>query len=193
MVEVVHEAKQAGIDERNRAEAHDIAMTLIANGVDVPREISAIAGLSPNAVKALQEVYQKNAGVNEDEVIEGEATPSGISQKIIDELKNYTTLEGQADYLASLKNAEIIDEDQVMELLDQYGIVPLTERNWEMIDDGDVNGLWGIDQNGAVRDQFANEYTLKELQKELEKTMSAKEAREYVKKLQEQLGIVKGE
>jgi hypothetical protein len=193
MVEVVHEAKQAGIDERNRAEARDIALTLIANGVDVPREISAIAGLSPNAVKALQEVYQKNAGAIEDEVIEGEATPSGISQKIIDELKNYTTLQGQADYLASLKNAGKITEDEAMELLDQYGIVPLTERNWEMVDDGGINGLWGIDQNGVVRDQFGNEYTLKELQKELEKTMSAKEAREYVKKLQEQLGIVKGE
>lgn len=189
MVEVVHEAKQAGIDERNRAEAHDIAMTLIANGVDVPREIAAIAGLSPNAVKALQEVYQKNAGVIEDEVIEGEATPSGISQKIIDELKNYTTLEGQADYLASLQNAEIIDEDQVMELLDQYGVVPLTERIWEMVDDGGVNWLWGIDKNGKVRDQFGNEYTMKELLTELEKTMSAKKAREYVKKLQEQLGI----
>jgi hypothetical protein len=102
-------------------------------------------------------------------------------------------LQGQADYLASLKNAGKITEDEAMELLDQYGIVPLTERNWEMVDDGGINGLWGIDQNGVVRDQFGNEYTLKELQKELEKTMSAKEAREYVKKLQEQLGIVKGE
>lgn len=190
MVEVVHEVKQAGIDERNRAEAHDIAMTLIANGVDVPREISAIAGLSPNAVKALQEVYQKASGGNfESDADTVPTDTSGIDQKIIDEMQNYTTQDGQADYLAAQISAGKITEDQAIKLLDQYGIVPLTERNWEMADDGGVNWLWGIDKDGKVRDQFGNEYTMKELLTELEKTMTTKEAKEYIKQLQEQLGI----
>ncbi|MEE1356596.1 MAG: hypothetical protein UHG68_03415 [Clostridia bacterium] len=190
MVEVVHEVKQAGIDERNRAEAHDIAMTLIANGVDVPREISAIAGLSPNAVKALQEVYQKASGGNfESDADTVPTDTSGIDQKIIDEMQNYTTQDGQADYLAAQIRAGKITDDQAIKLLDQYGIVPLTERNWEMTDDGGVNWLWGIDKDGKVRDQFGNEYTMKELLTELEKTMTTKEAKEYIKQLQEQLGI----
>ena len=76
-----------------------------------------------------------------------------------------------------------------MQLLDQYGVVPLTERTWEMVNDGGVNWLWGVDNDAVVRDENGNPYTLKELKKELEKTMTSSEAKAYIKSLQEQLGI----
>lgn len=111
-----------------------------------------------------------------------------VPTKIVDAVKNYSTQQGQADYLAKQVEAGKITEAQAMQLLDQYGVVSLTERNWEMTDDGGWN-LFGIDRNASVRDQFGNEYTLADLKKELKKTMTNSEATKYIKNLQKQLGI----
>lgn len=110
---------------------------------------------------------------------------SNVSSKVIKNVQNYTTLEGQANYLAS----QGIEGEQAYAILDQYGVVPLTERSWEMVDDGGINWFWGADNNAVVRDENGNEYTIKELEKELKKTMSNKEAKDYIKKLQKKLGI----
>lgn len=114
---------------------------------------------------------------------------SSIPSYIVTAVKNYTTKQGQADYLAKQVNAGKITEDQAYQILDSHGVTPLTERNWEMVDNGGANWFWGIDNDAAVRDETGKQYTLKELKKELEKTMSSSEAKAYIKKLQGQLGI----
>ena len=119
----------------------------------------------------------------------GSTNTSGAPKKVVDAVQNYTTIEGQANYLAKLESAGVITPEQSDALLDQYGVVPLTERSWEMVDDGGINWLWGVDNNAVVRDENGNQYTLKELKKELEKTMSSKEAKAYIKELQKKLGI----
>lgn len=110
---------------------------------------------------------------------------ASVPASVIKALGNYTTLQGQADYLAKTG----LDEEVVFDLLDKYGVVPLTDRSWEVVDDGGVNWFWGVDNNAVVRDENGTEYTLKELKKELEKTMSSADAKDYIKKLQKQLGI----
>lgn len=114
-------------------------------------------------------------------------TPS-IPDRVIKEVQNYGSEKGQADYLASQVNAGIITKEQAVQILDQHGTVDLVNRTWEMTDDGGAN-WWGIDRNAKVKDQFGNEYELKELKKLLKKTMSSSEATKYLKKLQKQLGI----
>ena len=110
--------------------------------------------------------------------------PSNVAKNV----QNYTTKEGQLSYLSKQIDAGLIDSDQADKLMAQYGVVPLTERSWEMTNDGGWN-LLGIDRNASVKDQFGNEYTLAELKKELKKTMSSSEATKYIKALQKELGI----
>ena len=114
---------------------------------------------------------------------------SGSNDKIIKNLQGYTTSQGQADYLADLKNKGIISEPEALALLDEHGVVDLVDRSWEMIDDGGINWFGaGIDADAKVSDGNKT-YTLAELRKELKKTMSTKEANDWIKKLEKKLGI----
>ena len=114
MVEIIHETKQEGIDERNRTEARDIMMTLIASGVEVPREISAVAGMSPNTLKALQEAFSKTA-------VTGSSTSvsdlTKISDTTIDLLENYGE-ETATAYVYMMVQNGYIDENQITDILD---------------------------------------------------------------------------
>ena len=115
---------------------------------------------------------------------------SGNTDKVIKNLQNYSTNKGQADYLASEINAGRIGEEEAMKLLDEYGVVDLVDRSWEMTDNGGVNWFGiGIDADAKVKDQYGNEYTLAALRKELKKTMSTKEAEAWIKNLEKKLGI----
>lgn len=120
----------------------------------------------------------------------GNTTTAQVSDDIISAVKNYKTEQGQADYLAKMVNDKVIDENQALDILNQYGVTDLTNRNWEMVDDGGWNwfGL-GIDTDARVRDEHGNEYSLGELRKELQKTMTLKEANAWIKKLEEKLDI----
>ena len=122
-------------------------------------------------------------------VVVDEGGVGGVSDAIKNKVANYTTKDGQANYVAGLVNSGKITEDQAMALLDEYGVTELTDRSWEMVDDGGVNWLWGVDNDAVVRDENGKEYSLKELEKELKKTMTNKEAKNYIKELQDQLGI----
>ena len=121
--------------------------------------------------------------------VNNQVAAGGVSDDIVNKVKNYTTKQGQADYVANQVNSGKITKDQAMDLLDQYGVSELTDRSWEVVDDGGVNWLWGVDNDAVVRDENGKEYTLKQLKKELEKTMTSKEAKDYIKKLQDRLGI----
>jgi peptidoglycan hydrolase-like protein with peptidoglycan-binding domain len=123
-----------------------------------------------------------------DETIKSQQA-SSIPSNVINGVQNYTTKEGQVDYLAKQVAEGKISEEQAYQILDEHGVVPLTERSWEMVDDGGLNWFWGVDNDAVVRDENGNKYTLKELKKELEKTMTSKEAKNYIKQLQKQLGI----
>ena len=112
---------------------------------------------------------------------------SDIPAEIISQLQGYTTEAGQADFLASLMNQGLIDENKAIALLDKYAVTDLVNRSWELINDGGAN-LFGIDRNAKVSDGTKT-YTLAELRKELMKTMSRKEANDWIKQLMDDLGI----
>ena len=118
-----------------------------------------------------------------------EAT-SSVPDKVVKQLQNYSTEKGQADYLANQVNNGTITKEQAKTLLNEHGVTDFVNRSWEMVDDGGINWFGiGIDADAKVRDEFNNTYTLKELKKELEKTMSSSEAKKWIKDLENQLGI----
>ena len=117
---------------------------------------------------------------------------TSIPASVISEVQNYVTAEAQADYLAKEVANGRITEEQAYALLDEYKpfeMAALNQRTWSVVDDGGTNWFWGVDNNASVKDQYGNTYTLKELKKELEKTMTSKQAKDYILKLQKQLGI----
>lgn len=134
-----------------------------------------------------EERYQDSRNDDTDENKAEDGILSDIPAEIVSQLQGYTTEAGQADYLASLTNQGLIDENQAIALLDQYAATDLVNRSWELIDDGGAN-LFGIDRNAKVSDGTKT-YTLAELRKELMKTMSRKEANDWIKQLMDDLEI----
>lgn len=118
MVDVVNDAEVAGIDERNRAEAREIAMTLIASGVDVPREISAISGLSEKVTAALQKAYQATAKPSTGGSSVSDLTK--ISDTTLDLLENFGKPAATA-YVNMMATNGFIDESQILDILDLAG------------------------------------------------------------------------
>lgn len=116
--------------------------------------------------------------------------PSTISKKA-SSFDNNGDLEA---YLDNQVNSGALTEAEA-DYLYSTNMIPeqaaLNERDWTMIDDGGLNLGWGIDRDGVVRDQYNNEYTMADLFRELKKTMSASDAKDYIKKLQESVGITK--
>lgn len=117
---------------------------------------------------------------------------SDIPDGILAQMQKYTTRQGQAEYLASLVNqGTIADMDTATAILEQYGVKDFVDRTWEMIDDGGGNFLGlGIDRNAKVSDGTKT-YTLAELRRLLDRKtdMTRKEATEWIKELEEDLGI----
>ena len=114
MVEVVRDAKQEGIDERNRAEARDIAMTLIASGVDVPNDILKISGLTKSATAALQEAFAKTATKSSGSTV---SDLTKISDTVTDLLENYGK-ETATAYAYMMVQYGHIEESDIVTILD---------------------------------------------------------------------------
>lgn len=101
------------------------------------------------------------------------------------------------DFLTEQYEAGRLTEEEVAEIYEEYDLThpdsqkPVADRDYTMTDDGGVNWFWGIDRNAKVKDHYGNEFTMAELFDELKKTMTNKEAKEYVKALQKELGITK--
>lgn len=101
------------------------------------------------------------------------------------------------DFLTEQYEAGRLTEEEVAEIYEEYDLThpdsqkPVADRDYTMTDDGGVNWFWGIDRNAKVKDHYGNEFTMAELYDELKKTMTNKEAKEYVKALQKELGITK--
>lgn len=116
--------------------------------------------------------------------------PSGIKSKA----SKFETNGELEEYLDKQVAHENLTEEQADYLYSIYMIpeqVALNERSWTMVDNGGNNHFGGIDGNGVVRDQYGTEYQLDDLYAELKKTMSADDAKSYIKKLQKDLGITK--
>lgn len=128
-----------------------------------------------------------------------------IPADILARLDELTTSEDVEKFLENQVNAGRLNEDEASDLLLQYEILPLMERDWSMVDDGGANWL-GLDRNGKVKDNRGNEYKLVELRKAIEQelreankgkpeserlTENAIEdmANSYVMSLQKRLGI----
>jgi uncharacterized membrane protein YgcG len=123
----------------------------------------------------------------------GSGNTSG-NNKVLDEIRQkaatFTDNDALDDYLTKQKNAGKIDETQMGELYLEYEIPSIQNRNWTAGKSGGINWLGGIDNNATVKDQFGNEYRLDKLVDALvAEGMSKSEAKNYVKKLQAQLGL----
>lgn len=132
----------------------------------------------------LSEEEKASMGGNLDDIPKAVITQAG-------EFENNGEL---AEYLDAQENLGIISEPQADYLYSANAKMEqkaLTDRTWTMTDDGGVDWFGGIDNNGKAKDQYGNEYTMKDLFNELKKTMSTKDARAYVTNLQKQLGITK--
>lgn len=63
------------------------------------------------------------------------------------------------------------DKDSIANYVGQYGELPYSQRTYTVIDDGGWNVGWGVDNNAKVKDQYGNEFTLKQL-KEYDKDIA---------------------
>ena len=120
-------------------------------------------------------------------------TTGDIPEEIINGLSNYKTNTAKADYLAGWVAMGKITEPEAKALLAEHGSMTpdFKDRTWTVVSKGGGN-LWGVDNNAKVKDQYGNTYRLDDLVDKLVKEgMSKKQATNYVKKLQQDLGISK--
>jgi hypothetical protein len=116
--------------------------------------------------------------------------PSNISAKA----KSLKTNGERLEYIASKVDAGYITEEQGDYLMDIYNnpeLLPLNERTWTLTDNGGWNVGGGIDGNGKAKDQYDNEMSMDDIYDELKKTIGKDAAKDYVKKLQKNIGITK--
>lgn len=113
------------------------------------------------------------------------AIPDNVKQKAAT-FKNNDALN---EYLTQQYNAGNITEEQMGQLYIENEISELQKRNWTLVDNGGVNWFWGIDNNATVKDQYGNTYRLDKLVDALvAEGIDKSAAKDYVKKLQKQLG-----
>ncbi len=116
-------------------------------------------------------------------------TNGGGLNDIMEEVYSIGSIEKMAEKLEKYVSDGKLSQDEADEMIDEY-LAVLKNREWTMLTDGGTNGLGGIDRDAIIEDEYENQYTLAELLKELKKAgMSNKEARQYIKTLQEKLGI----
>ena len=115
---------------------------------------------------------------------------SDVSDEIKKKAASYTDNDALNDYLTRQYQAGNITEEEMGKLYLENETPSLSDRNWSAGNDGGVNWFWGIDNNASVKDQYGNEYRLDKLVDALvAEGMERKDAKEYVKKLQGQLGL----
>lgn len=120
-----------------------------------------------------------------------------IPQYILDKLAGFDNDFDIDDYLYSLESNGTLTNAQAKELAATYYLNNTIEydgNTYLTIDDGGINGLWGVDNNAKVkiRDADGNyiEKTMKQLYNDkIAEGMSKKDAKEWVKTLQGKLGV----
>lgn len=181
-----------------------IENTYYARQQDILNQIN-----TENAMRQEQENWEKeykiaqdeNAAIikddsdDEDQILNVDTSPtspmtngSGLND-IMDEVYSIGSIEKMAEKLEKYVSSGKLSQAEADRMIDEY-LAVLQNREWTMLTDGGTNGLGGIDRDAIIEDEYENQYTLAELLSELKKAgMSNKEARQYVKTLQEKLGI----
>ena len=176
-------------DERARArfEQGDLDFDGVISD-DERAYLNELKGNNNSGKRTTTIILNEQTGESEDVVIDD------IPKNIVDKARSFTNNAMLENYLDAQEANGTLTKGEARYLYSTLRIddeVPLNERIWTMTNDGGNNGGGGIDKNGAVRDQYGNEYTLEELLKELKKTMNDSEAEAYVLNLQKQIGITK--
>lgn len=142
----------------------------------------------------LEQNNNLNSKTEETETNQEIAKTSEIPEDIRTQCKAFDNERELADYLDKLVDEDTItenDADMLFEEMFPNMNLPLDKRDWSMVDDGGINWFGGIDNNGKVRDQYGNEYTMKEIYNNLKTSIGSKKAKEYVINKQKELGITK--
>ena len=105
----------------------------------------------------------------------------------------FTDNEQLRDYLNKMAAAGFIDTTTATDWYDVYATpdqVALNNRDWAVESKGGINWFNGVDNNAKVKDQYGNVYKLGDLVDEMVAAgISKKDAKAYVIKLQDSLGI----
>lgn len=189
---------QTEFDEAKRRYDEQMGLTREQNNYDRLANMIASTGYAP------KEEELKAAGMTETQAQSFKAAyenslktekPKAVPDYVLERLQTYSTEDDMLNYLEKVVAGGSITEDQAMELLTQYAPdspeeqAALTDRTWELADNGGVNWFWGIDENAKVQDQYGNTYRLDDLVDMLvEDGMTKSEAKGYVKALQKKLG-----
>lgn len=131
------------------------------------------------------EAYAKYVGGNS-----GGPETKEIPNTIRQTAGTFTNNDALNDYLTKQRDAGLIDDEQMGQLYLEYEVPSLSNRNWITGENGGINWFGGIDNNATVKDQYGNEYRMDKLVDALvAEGMDKKSAKEYVKKLQDKLGM----
>ena len=116
----------------------------------------------------------------------------GVSDSVKEKASSFNNNDDLADYLDGLTKNGVITESQADALYAENRTpdkAPLSKRSWSLVSGGGINWFGGIDNNATVKDQYGNTYRLDKLVDALvAEGMSKSDAKDYVKKLQKQLG-----
>ena len=168
----------------------------------------AARGLSAEEAKAIYETFfptdrsgmtfnsQQNGAETEVKIdsMMGDAEIAnalGVRGSIVAKVRTFTTNNALANYLDGLESDGTITTEQADALYNAFvqDTSDLMDRNWSMVTNGGAN-LFGVDKNAVVKDQYGNEFTLDELMNALiEEGMNESAAKDFVIKLQKDLGI----
>ena len=178
------------------------ALGIEADGYFGPKTREAVDGLSADAA------YEKYVGGLGDD--DGGTTPtSNITSAIENKAATFESNDDLADWAYGLADAGTITEDEADMLISSnmdhnekyvddgagsqkisYGSMVKSTKGWSVINDGGVNGFWGVNNNAIVKAPNGEQIRLDNLVDRLVKEgMSKKDAKSYVKKLQKNLGI----
>jgi hypothetical protein len=112
----------------------------------------------------------------------GSKIKSATENQMKNALKAYNEggMDGLNKYLNSVPDN--YDKDSIALYVGEYGELPLEQRTYTKTKDT-WNGLWGIDNNDLVKDQYGNSYKIKELPKAIQKDLTKlKEGKSFTKK-----------
>lgn len=201
--DVAYRKERDGLADQQKAQEKDEAKQmalaeLMADAGDFS-SLKGILGLTDEQVARLEANYRaKNTpkvtgrdGGTSDWWSDFKKTP--YYTPIMEKTKTITNQDDLSAYYQDLVDKGILTNEQAIELFNAYmpeAESPTTDELWEVVDNGGWNWGLGIDNNAKVQDRSGNTYTLKELkEKMINDGMTEKEATEYVKKLQKELGI----
>ena len=171
------------------------ALGVSADGYYGPRSQDAAGGLSA------AEAYAKYVGGGSSPTV----STSGVSEQVRNKAASFESNSALGNYIDGLVSSGVITEAQGDALYAEYvddnekydknsGAISYKDmvgstQGWTVTDDGGWN-LWGVDKDAKVKAPNGETMTLNQLREKLKaEGMTHSEASDYIKKLQQNLGI----